>query len=62
MVPCASRPTPRRKAREVSPISEFPVANASEYPMIAHADADESERDETHHHRVQAFFERTSPP
>ena len=54
MVPCASRPTPRRKARDVSPMqSSCPAANASEYPMMAHDDADESERDEAHHHRVQ---------
>ena len=30
MVPCGSRPTPRRKNREVSPIQLLPAAKASE--------------------------------
>ena len=51
--PARSRPTPLRKTRDVSPIQSLPGAERQRVADDRPEHADESERDEAHHHRVQ---------
>ena len=62
MVPCGSRPTPRRNTRDRSPSQLLPGANASEYPTTAHRTPTNPSEMKLIIIVLSAFFERTRPP
>ena len=61
IVPCASRPTPRRKAFERSPTSGDAGAKARSSRASAQATPTKPSADEAHHHRVERVLRAHQP-